>query len=390
MNPKKTKKKISLFDLKVSAGAKKEVTDVLKSGWLSSGPKVAAFEKKLGDSVKVPNVCAVSSGTAGLFLTLKALDVKDGDEVITSPLTFVATIEVILHAGATPVLADIDPETLTISPAEIEKKITDKTKAVIPVDLAGLPADYESIRKVCQKQEIKIISDSAHSFGAEYNGKAIPNWTNATVFSFYSTKNITTADGGAVISNDQKLIDRIRLLSRHGLTSDAHGRRQSGTWNYDALALGYKASLSDVLAAIGLGELAVFRTNQKKKDTLVKRYFAKLKDAKDWLRLPADVKKGKHGRHLFIIQLDLENLKIDRDKFIELMIEKGIECGVHYIPVFELSYYSNFFSLNLDKYPNAHKAGERVVTLPLYPTLKATDVDYICNSVEEILKANSR
>lgn len=390
MTPAKAKTKIPLFDLKLSSEAKKEVADVLKSGWLSSGPKVAAFEKRIGKVTKVQNVAAVSSATAGLFLALKALGVKEGDEVITTPFTFVATIEVILHIGASPVLADIDPDTLNISCEEVRRKITDKTKAIMPVDMAGYPADYENLNRLALANSLKIISDSAHSFGATYNGKAMPFWTDASVYSFYSTKNVTSAEGGAVVSRRQETVDKVRLLSKHGLTSNAYDRQISGSWKYDAPILGYKANMSDVHAAIGLGELSVFAANQKKKIKLIEQYFKRLEPVRKLLKLPQVEKNCQHAWHLFIVQLELGKLGINRNQFIEKMSKRGIECGVHYQPVFELSYYSKFFSLSLDKYPYAAKAGQRVVTLPLYPSLKVSEVDFICDAIIEILNSNSR
>jgi len=390
MPPKKPKLQIPLFDLKLSEAAKKEVMTVLKSGWLSSGPKVAAFEREIGKATKVLNVAAVSSGTAGLFLALKALDIKEGNEVITTPFTFVATIEVILQVGASPVLADIDPFTLNINPIEVEKRVTDKTKAILPVDLAGYPADYENLNNISLAHSLKIISDSAHSFGASLNNKAMPLWTDASVYSFYPTKNVTSGEGGAVVSRRQELIDKIRLLAKHGLTGNAYDRKISGGWKYDALVQGFKANMSDVHAAIGLGELAAFASNQKKKEKLVEQYFKNLKDSSELLRLPLVQDGFRHAWHLFIVQLELEKLKLDRNKFIEEMSKGGIECGVHYQPLFELSYYSNFFSLSLDKYPHAARAGQRVVSLPLYPTLKSAEVDQICDVIVEILKRNRR
>ncbi len=390
MSPVKAKIKIPLFDLKLSGASIKEVASVLKSGWLSSGPKVAAFEKGIAKITKVQHVAAVSSGTAGLFLALKALDVKEGDEVITTPFTFVATIEAILHVGASPVLADIDPGTLNISCEEVQRRITERTKAILAVDLAGNPADYENLNKLSLAHSLKIISDSAHSFGAAYDGKAMPLWTDATVFSFYPTKNVTAAEGGAVVSRRQELVDKVRLLAKHGLTSNAYDRQISGGWKYDAPTLGYKANLSDVHAAIGLGELSAFAANQKKKEKLVEQYFKNLASVSEYIKLPQIGEKCVHAWHLFIVQLELEKLGIDRNQFIDEMAGRGIECGVHYQPIFELSYYNSFFSLSLNKYPQAAKAGQRVVSLPLYPTLKVSDVDVICEALAEILKINSR
>jgi len=390
MTPAKSKTKIPLFDLKLAPGTIKEVNSVLKSGWLSSGPKVAAFEKALGKELKVPNVVVLSSGTAGLFLALKALDIKEGDEVITTPFTFIATIEVILHTGATPVLADIDSKTLNIDPKAVEKRITERTKAVLAVDIAGYPADYENLVPLCQRHSLKLISDSAHSFGATYDKMSMPEMTDASVYSFYSTKNLTSAEGGAVVSRNEKLTDKIRLLAKHGLTSNAYDRKISGAWKYDATLLGYKANLSDIHAAIGLGELGAFAANQKKKEALVKKYLSGLKSVAGLITLPPSEEHFQHAWHLFIIQLEIEKLGLDRNQFIEDMLKTGIECGVHYQPVFELSYYSSLFSLSLDEFPDAARAGNRVVSLPLYPTMKASSVDAVCNAVSEILVTNSR
>ncbi|MGH8016141.1 MAG: DegT/DnrJ/EryC1/StrS family aminotransferase [Candidatus Zixiibacteriota bacterium] len=390
MSPAKAKTQIPIFDLKLSAASIKEVNAVLKSGWLSTGPKVAAFEKEIGKVLKVPNVAAVSSATDGLFLALRALDIKEGDEVITTPFTFVATVEVILHTGATPVLADIDINTLNIDPKAVENRITENTKAVLAVDIAGYPADYENLQLVCQKRQLKLISDSAHAFGATYDKMSMPQLTDASVYSFYSTKNVTSAEGGAVVSRNEKLVDRIRLLARHGLTSNAYDRKISGVWQYDVPLLGYKANMSDVHAAIGLGELSAFAGNQKKKEALVKKYLTNLKGLEGLIILPPIEEHYQHAWHLFIIQLELEKLMLDREQFMEEMSKRGIECGLHYRPIFELSYFSDLFSLSLDEFPNAAKAGSRAVSLPLYPTLKAAEVDYVCKAVNEILHTNSR
>lgn len=390
MSAVKTKINIPQFDLKLAPATIKEVNAVLKSGWLSSGPKVAALEKEIGKILKVPHVAAVSSGTDGLFLALKALDIKEGDEVITTSFTFVATIEVILHAGATPVLADIDPNTLNIDCNAAEKRISDRTKAILAVDMAGFPADYENLKLLCQKKSLKLISDSAHSFGATFDKMSMPQLADVSVYSFYPTKNLTTAEGGAVVSQESKLVDKVRLLAKHGLTTNAYDRKIAGGWRYDAKIMGYKANMSDVHAAIGLGELTAFAANQRKKDTLAKRYVTKLKDIVEFVKLPPEEEHFQHSWHLFIVQLVLEKLRLDRDQFIEEMIKRGIACGVHYQPVFELSFYSDLFTLSLDEFPNAAAAGPRVVSLPLYPSLKPADVDYICDSITEILTTNSR
>jgi dTDP-4-amino-4,6-dideoxygalactose transaminase len=219
---------------------------------------------------------------------------------------------------------------------------------------------------------------------------SMPQLTDASVFSFYSTKNLTTGEGGAVVSKNEKLVDKVRLLSKHGLTSNAYDRKISGGWRYEASMLGYKANMSDIHAAIGLGELSTFASNQKKKEALAKKYMTKLNGLEELLKLPPENEHYQPAWHLFIVQLQTSRLRIDRDQFIEEMLSRGIECGVHYQPVFDLTYYSNLFSLSLEEYPHAAKAGKEVVSLPLYPTLKAADVDYVCDAIIEILNVNAR
>ena len=388
MSQSKTKRTIRLFDIKLSSAAKKEVNNVMASGWLSTGSRVAEFEKQLSKTLNVPYVAALSSGTAALHLALEASgDFKEA-EIITTPFTFVATVEAIMLAGSKVVLADIDSETLNISAEDAARKITKKTKAIVPVDIAGCPADYGSLRKLCRANSLKLISDSAHALGTKYKDKTMPELADVSAYSFYPTKNVTTAEGGAVASKNKKLIEKVRLLSRHGLTSNAYQRQKTGGWGYDVPVFGYKANLSDIHAALGIGELKNFEKNQQKRTMLAKRYLANLSHLSDSLRLPPATSDIRHSWHLFIIQLNLDSLKIDRNRFIAEMSKLGIQCGVHYQPIFELSFYRQALNLKASEFPNAAKAGKSVVSLPLHTLLKISDIDYVCECLAAILGRN--
>jgi dTDP-4-amino-4,6-dideoxygalactose transaminase len=381
---------IPLFDLTVSPQARREVADTLKSGWLTTGPKVAAFEKGVAEYLRVRHACAVNSCSIGLQLALKALGIGRDQEVITSPFTFVATAEAILAAGATPVFADINPDTLNIDPDEVERKLGSRTAAVMPIDIAGYPADYDRLNEFCSRHELPLIADAAHSFGTQIGSRSVAALSDMAVYSFHSTKNLTCGEGGMVLSRHKILIDIVRTLARHGLSSDAHKRRSKGEYRYDAHGLGLKANMSDVHAAIGLGQLTTIEKNQDRREKLARRYLKNLGDLRDYLKLPESEPPLHHGWHLFIVRLRLSRLGIDRHKFIREMAAQGIECGVHFRPIFELSYYREKMGLSGQYFPNSTYAGQRVVTLPLYPELKLAQVDRVCEAVRSILTKKRR
>ncbi len=390
MSQRKTKKTIRLFDMRVSSAAKKEVNNVMASGWLSTGSRVAEFESQLSKILKVPYVAALSSGTAALHLALEAGgDLKDA-EIITTPFTFVATVEAIIMAGAKVVMADIDSNTLNISAEAAARKIRKKTKAIVPVDIAGLPADYSALKKLSNAHSLKLISDSAHALGSKYKNKTMPELADVSVYSFYPTKNVTSAEGGAVASKNKKLIEKVRLLSRHGLSTNAFQRQKSGGWGYDVATFGYKANMSDIHAALGIGELKNFEKNQQKRKKLANRYLQNLSQLADFIKLPPAAAEICHSWHLFIIQLDLNRLKIDRNKVIAEMSKLGVQCGVHYQPIFELSYYRQALNLKASDFPNAARAGKAVVSLPLHTLLTMSDIDYVCECLSHVLGRSRR
>jgi len=378
------KYRIPLFDLKLSPQAKREVNEVLRSGWLNTGPMAAALEKEIARLDRVRYAVAVSSATEGLQLALEALGIGSGYEVITTPFTFAATAASIIHTGATPVFADIELDTLSLDPDEIERKITPRTACVVPVDIAGHPADYERLAEICNRRKLPLIADAAHSLGATLRRRPTARWADVAIHSFQATKNLTTADGGMVVSKHKALIERVRLLSQHAMTVGAYQRKRSGGWEYDVVGLGHKANLSDIHAAIGLGQLSVFEKNQVKRAELAERYRQNLADLSDYIALPTVRKQCHHAWHLFIIRLHLSKVNISRAGFVRRMAEAGIECGVHYKPLFEMSIYKEF-GYNEQHFPNAAYAGRRVVSLPLYPELKLSEVDYICGAIRKIV-----
>jgi len=382
-------KRIPLFDLKLSAESTRQVREVMTSGWLNSGPKVRELENAVASLTGVRYAAAVSSATAGLQLTLEALGAGPDKEIITTPFSFVAAAAVILRTGAVPVFADIVPATLNIDPDEVVRKVGPRTMGVLPVDIAGHPADYRELADLCENHDLPLIADAAHSLGAGIGRKSIARLADVAIYSFQVTKNLTAADGGMVLSRHKALVDRVRLLSQHGMTAAAFQRRKSHRWEYDVVCLGQKANLTDLHAAVGLGQLSVFEKNQSARYSLVDRYCQGLARLREFLELPT-VKSGcRHAWHLFIIKLHLSRLRIKRNRFISLLAEAGIECGVHYKPLFEMSFYREL-GYSPQYFPNAAYAGQRVVTLPLYPELKPVQVDYICDRIAKIVARYSR
>ncbi|MCH9032069.1 MAG: DegT/DnrJ/EryC1/StrS family aminotransferase [candidate division Zixibacteria bacterium] len=327
----RTKVRVPLFNLTLGREEKKAVQETLNSGWLTSGPRCAEFERLIVQKTGAPYAVALSSATAGLHLSLVALDIGRGDEVIVPSYTFAATVSSIIMTGATPVFCDIDSSTLNLDPVKVDKAVTRKTRAIISVDIAGRPCDYRALVRICKKYRLKLVCDAAHSLGASYNKKPIGSFGDATVFSFYATKNVTTGEGGMVVTSRKALAERIRKLSLHGITVPTQKRNKAGSWRYDIIEMGYKSNLSDINAALGVAQtrkLKQFALNRRRAE---KRYFGALRNLTDFIDLPALPKDSESSWSLFIIKLKLERLKIGRDRFIEEMKKRGIICGVHFI-----------------------------------------------------------
>ena len=360
------------------------VTECLRSGWLTSGPNVRAFEEEIGAYTGARHTIAVNSCTAAMHLALAAWDIGPGDEVITTPYTFAATGSVIVHVGATPVLADIRDDDLNIDPEAIARAITPRTKAIIPVHFAGEPCDMEAIQALAGPRGIKVLEDAAHAIGTEYRGRRVGSIGDATAFSFYATKALTTAEGGALTTNDETLAERVRGLSLHGMTRDAWRRYDpGGSWRYDIAELGFKDNLPDMAAALGRTQLRKLERLREARSRLAQRYLANLA-GEERLRLPAGDPANVHAWHLFLVRVR-EGAGADRDEVIRRLAAKGIGTSVHFIP---LHLFSGFQALGLwheGDFPVAERAFAGALTLPLFPAMTEDEVDEVSQALQEAL-----
>ncbi|MGZ3240907.1 MAG: DegT/DnrJ/EryC1/StrS family aminotransferase [Burkholderiaceae bacterium] len=363
-----------------------EVVASMKSGWLGTGPKVAQFEKDFATYKGTDFAAALNSCTAALHLSILAAGIKPGDEVITTPLTFCATVNAIIHAGATPVLADIDPNTMNIDPAEIEKRITNRTRALLPVHFAGRPCDMSQIMMIAEKHGLKVIEDCAHAIEAEYRGSKAGTFGDFGCFSFYVTKNITTGEGGMVLAKREEDISRIKVLGLHGMTKDAWKRfSDSGYRHYQVVECGFKYNMIDLQAAIGIHQMQRVESYWNKRQAVWRRYndaFSSLP-----LGLPPDPEPGtRHAYHLYTIRVDEEKSGISRDAFIDAMTANNIGVGVHYLSVPEHPYYSQTFGWRPEDYPHAMAIGRETVSLPLSAKLLDQDIDDVIATVKKIVR----
>ncbi len=363
-----------------------EVIDSMKKGWLGTGPKVAKFEKDFASYIQNPNAAAVNSCTAALHLSIIASDIGPGDEVITTPMTFCATVNAIIHTGATPVLVDVDLGSMNIAPEKIEKKITSKTKAIEPVHFAGRACEMNAICEIAAKYNLKIIEDCAHSIETEYNGKKTGSFGDFGCFSFYATKNVVTGEGGMVIAKDEKSIARIKILALHGMSQDAWKRfSDQGYKHYQVVEAGFKYNMMDLQAAIGIHQLARVDANWNRRKEIWKIYNEELKKLP--ITLPSDpTKNTKHAHHLYTIMIDEKKTGISRDKFLDLMTKEKIGVGVHYLSIPEHPYYQNRYNWNPDKYPNAKIIGRQTVSIPISPKLTNEQVYRIVDSIKKIIQ----
>lgn len=366
-----------------------EVVDTLRSGWITTGPRTARFESDFKEYLGCRHALAVNSCTAGLHLALAALGIGPGDEVITTPLTFCATATVILHVGATPVLADIG-EDGNIDPASIEERITPHTRAIIPVHLTGKPCDMTAIWDIAKRHNLRVVEDAAHATEGRYAGFPLgsaqaPSQSDAIAFSFYATKNMTTGEGGMVVTNDEKLDQQMRSLCLHGISRDAWGRyKENGKWFYEVLSPGFKYNLSDIQSAIGIHQLRKIEGFAERRRELVNLYKKELADVAE-IELPEDSADGRHSWHLFVLRLNLNLLTIDRAQFIEQLNEAGVGTSVHFIPVPLHPYFTQWANLPQNQCPRALALYERIISLPLYPALTDIQVLEIAGKVKDIV-----
>lgn len=366
------------------------VTRTIRSGWLTVGPEVPAFEEAFAKAMQARHAVAVSSCTAALHLALDALDLQAGDEVITSTLTFTATGATILHAGATPVLADCTPDTLNIDPADIQRKITSRTKAIVPVHFAGHPAAMTEILGIARQHGLKVLEDAAHALPASYRGKPIGTIADLTAFSFYATKNLTTGEGGMLTLADPELAARLQSRRLHGMSRDAWKRYSSaGSWRYDVSYPGFKYNMTATAAAMGLVQLARLPELHARRLQLAKRYSQQLAGIES-LQLPSVRPEVESGWHLYAVRIRPEQLRIDRDQLIEVLKERGVATSVHFIPLHQHSFYRDTFQLKAEQFPVATRAGDTILSLPLFTLMTDDDSDYVVDVLRETLAENRR
>ncbi|WP_116964266.1 DegT/DnrJ/EryC1/StrS family aminotransferase [Fastidiosibacter lacustris] len=369
----------------LSEEAISEVVDSLRSGWLTTGPKLKKFEAMLREYHKVQYALCLSSATAGLQLALMALELKPGDEVITTPMTFAATLNVIEIVGATVKLVDVDRGTYNIDINNIEAAITDKTRVIMPVHFAGLPVDLDPIYSLAQKYNLTVIEDAAHSIGAEYKGRKIGSFGDIQVFSFHPNKNMTTGEGGCVVTRDNDVAKHISLTRFHGMDREAWNRfGKEGSAHYQIVYPGYKYNMMDLQAALGLHQLPFLDVFIEKRTKLVKRYYRKLAGF-DPLILPKQPQYvHKHAWHLFAPTLNSDVAKISRDEFMSKLKQMNIGCSVHYEAVHLYPYYANKYGFKKGDFPNAEAIGENVVSLPLFPDMTEREQDDVLEALYTI------
>ncbi|MBU0581135.1 MAG: DegT/DnrJ/EryC1/StrS family aminotransferase [Candidatus Margulisbacteria bacterium] len=364
----------------------KEVEASLRSGWIGTGPKVAKFEEMFSNYIGTKYAIALHSCTAGLHLAMLVSGIKPGDEVITTPMTFCATANAIIHAGGKPVFVDIDRNTMNIDPKRIEKAITPRTKAIIPVHLAGRPCEMDPIMAIAQKHKLIVIEDAAHAIEAVYRGKKIGNIGDMGCFSFYVTKNIVTGEGGMVTTNNQEYADKIKIYGLHGMSRDAWKRfSDEGYKHYQVVYHGFKYNMMDIQAALGIHQLPRAEKYLKRRQEIWKKYdeaFQKLP-----VSIPASPEKDTvHAKHLYTLLIDQEKTGLTRDMFLAKMTKENIGVGVHYLALHLHKYYQDAFGYKPGDFPEAEYISERTVSLPLSAKLTNKDIDDVISAVKKILR----
>ena len=365
----------------------KAVENVLCSGWLTKGPQTALFEAAFAKYVSSKYAVAVNSGTSALHLSLLSLGLKPNDEVITTPMTFISTINTILHCRLRPVFVDIDAETLNIDPEKVKEAVNKKTKAILPVHLYGQPCQMDQLLKIAKQNKLFMIEDAAHALGAEYKKKKIGCISNLTCFSFYPTKNITTAEGGMVVTNSSSLAKKASILSMHGIkksTWKRYGRKKFQHW--DSVLPGYKYHLTDLHACLGLVQLKKIKKYLIKREQIVSIYFDAFKCLPEIKIISKkSFNYGKNAYHLFVIEIVQERLKINRDQILNALLAENIGVGVHYKAIHLHPFFKSTFGYKKGDFPIAERAAERVISLPLYPTMRDKDIYDVIEAVNKVI-----
>jgi dTDP-4-amino-4,6-dideoxygalactose transaminase len=369
-----------------------EVVDTLRSGWIGFGPKCLRFEQEFGEYVRTPHALSVNSATAALHLALIAAGVGEGDEVVTTPLTFCATANVVAHVGATPVFVDVDPHTQNIDPERIARAITPRTKAILPVHMCGWPCEMDDITAIAERHGIPVIEDAAHAVETWYRGRKVGGMSAFTAFSFYATKNMTTAEGGMLAIRDAAAHERLRALRLHGLDKDAWKRYTPGAFlPYETLEPGYKYNMTDLQASLGLHQLARLEENLKIRQRVWAAYdqaFAGL----DGVATPGlrDTATTRHARHLYTLRLDFDALDVTRARFLEALAAENVGSGIHFVPVHLHQWYARNLGTGRGDFPHAEAIGDTTISLPMSAAMSDGDAADVVRAVTKIVRRHHR
>jgi len=377
--------KPSLTELEIQ-----EVEACLRSGWLATGPRAARFEELLATRLGVRHALAACSGTAALHLAVLGCGVRPGDEVITTPMTWVATANVILHAGARPVFADVDPVTLNLDPERVAEAITPRTRAVLPVHFAGQPCDEDRFQGLALAHRLALIEDAAHALGASYKGRPIGTFADATMFSFHPAKNLTTGEGGAVTTDSDAVAERVRLLRFHGIAQSPEARFGGrGPAAYDVVEAGFKYNFSDLQAAIGIHQLARLDDMNARRRELAALYVERLAAVPYVAPLGRASYEHEHAWHIMVVAIEPEALTIGRDEVIQALRVAGVGAGLHFVPLHEQTLYRPMVA-DPARLSVASDAGRRILTLPLFPDMSEADVDFVVDALAGIVARHVR
>jgi|CXWL01.1.fsa_nt_gi dTDP-4-amino-4,6-dideoxygalactose transaminase len=370
----------------ISAEAIAEVTACLESGWITTGPRVQKFEAMLREYTGAPHALAVTSATAGLYMVLKALNLQPGDEVITTPMTFAATLNVIVLTGGTPVLVDVERGTYNMDVTKLAAAITPRTRAVMPVHFAGLPVDLDPVYALAEQHGLRVVEDAAHAIGTEYKGRRIGAFGDVQVFSFHPNKNITTGEGGAIIVRDAALAAELQLLRFHGMDREAWARfGKTGSQHYEIIAPGYKFNMMDMQAALGIHQLPALAGFNARRAELAGRYRAALADWPELLLQQDPPYEHRHAWHLFVPLVNTgDGTSLTRDAFMAALKERNIGTGLHYRTAHLYPYYREHFGWGPGDFPNAEFISDRIVSLPLFPLLTDAEQDHVIAGMRDV------
>jgi perosamine synthetase len=362
------------------------VSDVLRSDWLTTGPLVSGFEEKFAERVGTREAVSVSNGTAALHAAMFALGIKENDEVIVPPMTFAATANCVLYQGGKPVFSDVEPDTLLIAPQNVEALVTPRTKAIIAVDYAGHPCDYDALRIIADRHGLALVDDACHSLGGSYKQRPVGTLADMSIFSFHPVKHITSGEGGMIVTDDKKLAAKMRAFRGHGISTSLHQREQQGSWYYEMTDLGYNYRLTDIQCALGLSQLKKLSGWVERRQAIAEKYRIAF-EAMTGITPLGTRNQVSHAYHLFVVRLDLDALSADRGMIFKALRAEGIGVNVHYIPVHLHPYYRTHLMTSPGQCPVAENAYHEILSLPIFPRMSDRDAEDVIRAVKKVTDA---